>query len=76
MAIDTEAKRKSIAAIGIRQVGPVIVPDSTIAAADRQAIGYSYAGIAAASPGGGGITFGIFSSEGIHSNVFGGVVIR
>jgi len=46
MAIDSEVKRKSVAAIGAHFVGPVIVPDS-ITQPDRQVIGYSYSGIAA-----------------------------
>ena len=68
MAIDSAAKRKSIAAIGMIMVGPVVVPDAAFSAADRQVIGYSYSGIAAGaaaarrqqvpwhciSPGGGG----------------------
>jgi hypothetical protein len=51
MAIDTEIKRKSIAAIANPWNGPVIVPDNTIDNPDRQAIGWSYAGIAAINPG-------------------------
>ena len=47
MAIDSTAKRKSIAAIGMIMVGPVVVPDAAFSAADRQVIGYSYSGIAA-----------------------------
>jgi len=74
MAIDSEAKRKSIAAISNPWNGPVLVPDGTIAASDRQAIGWSYSGIAAASPG--GISFSIFGDQGIHSNIFGGRIIR
>lgn len=53
MAIDTEAKRKSIAAISFMPTAPVIVPDGTLDKPNRQTIGYSYSGIAAASPGGG-----------------------
>ncbi len=45
MAIDSEAKRKSIAAIGAPYVGPVVVPDSSFSQGDRQAIAYSYFGI-------------------------------
>lgn len=47
MAIDSEVKRKSIAAIGQRQAGVVIVPSGSFDQADRQAIGYSYSGILA-----------------------------
>jgi len=47
MAIDSSKKRKSIAAISLLAVGPVVVPDSTIDQADRQVVGYSYSGIAA-----------------------------
>lgn len=74
MAIDSEVKRKSIAAIATPWNGPVVVPDSTIDNPDRQAIGWSYAGIAAQAPG--GITFSVFGAEGIHSNIFGSRVIR
>lgn len=54
MAIDSEAKRKSIAAISLYPIGPVVVPDGTIGDEDRQAIGYGYYGIAA--DGGAGLT--------------------
>lgn len=47
MAIDSEVKRKSIAAIGQRHSGPVVLPDGTIGQPDRQVVGYSYSGIAA-----------------------------
>jgi hypothetical protein len=50
MAIDSEVKRKSIAAIGHRHSGPVILPSGSFDQADRQAIGYSYSGIAAGAP--------------------------
>lgn len=56
MAIDSEVKRKSIAAINLYAIGPVVVPDSTIDQADRQVIGYSYSGITAAgAPTGGAL---------------------
>ena len=74
MAIDTEAKRKSIAAIAAPWMGPVIVPDGTISGTEKQAIGYSYSGITAASPG--GIAFVVLSEQGLHSNVFGGLVLK
>ena len=45
MAVDTAKKRKSVAAIGLIMVGPVVVPDSSIDAGDRYTIGYSYSGI-------------------------------
>jgi len=47
MAIDSEIKRKSIAAIGAQYIGPSVVPDGTIGQPDRQVIAYSYSGIAA-----------------------------
>lgn len=47
MAIDSAQKRKSIAAISLYAIGPVVVPDGTIGQPDRQVIGYSYSGIAA-----------------------------
>lgn len=50
MAIDSEIKRKSIAAIAAPYIGAVIVPDSTIDNPDRQAIAYSYSGITADNP--------------------------
>lgn len=74
MAIDTQRKRQSIAAISAYFIGPAIVPDSSFAQGDRQAIGYGYYGINVQSPT--GISFPIFSEEGIHSNVFGGLIIR
>ena len=45
MAIDSEAKRKSVAAIGSLYVGPVVVPDGSLALFDRQVVGYGYGGI-------------------------------
>ena len=48
MAIDSAAKRKSVAATGGSFfVGPVVVPDSSISLFDRQAIGFGYGGIEA-----------------------------
>ena len=47
MAIDSAAKRKSIAAIGLIMVGPVVVPDGSFDQSDRQVIGYGYGGILA-----------------------------
>lgn len=47
MAIDSAAKRKSIAAISLICVGPVVVPDGTIGLFDRQVVGYGYGGIEA-----------------------------
>jgi hypothetical protein len=74
MAIDTERKRKSAATVSAVWNGPSVVPDGTIDGPDRQHIGWSYSGIAASAPG--GIAFSIFYEEGVHSNVFGGVIIR
>ena len=42
MAIDSEIKRKSITAVGLYSLGPVVVPDSSIDLVDRRTIGYSY----------------------------------
>ena len=62
MAIDSEVKRKSIAAINLYATGPVVVPDSTIGQPDRQVIGYSYSGITATAPGGAvGIPLAMYS---------------
>jgi len=47
MAIDTERKRKSAAHVGEYANPVTVVPDGTIAVADRYAIGWSYAGIVA-----------------------------
>lgn len=50
MAIDSEVKRKSVAGAGRPFRPGVVVPDGTIDNPDRQAIGWSYAGIAAEAP--------------------------
>ena len=50
MAIDSEVKRRSIAAIANPWNGPSVVPDGTIDNFDRQAIAWSYAGILAGTP--------------------------
>jgi len=47
MAIDNRRKRASIAALGLAFLGPSVVPDGTLAQADRQAIAHSYYGIEA-----------------------------
>jgi len=44
MALDTALKRQSAAAIGLYPVGPTVVPSGAFDKADRQAIGYGYAG--------------------------------
>ena len=49
--IDTQKKRKSIAAIGQRHVGPAVFPNAVIDQADRQVVGYSYSGILAGGAG-------------------------
>ena len=50
MAIDSARKRKSAAQMAVSH-GPVtVVPDSSIAAADRQAIGWGYYGILVGTP--------------------------
>lgn len=74
MAIDSEVKRKSAATVGAIWNGPSVVPNSTIDQADRQHIGWSYSGITADEPGGGG--FSIINDMGIHSVLFGGRVAR
>lgn len=74
MAIDTQRKRQSIVAISGYFLGPVVVPDGSFVQGDRQTIGYGYYGINVQTPS--GITFPIFSEEGIHSNIFGGLIIR
>ncbi len=51
MAIDSAVKRKSVAGVARPWRPGVVVPDGTIDSADRQAIGWSYAGISAASVG-------------------------
>jgi len=48
MAIDSEVKRASISSVGANFIGPSVVPDGTIDAADRAAAAGSYAGIQAA----------------------------
>lgn len=50
MAIDSEVKRKSIAAIASPWNGPSVVSDGTIDGPDRQTIAWSYAGIPAGTP--------------------------
>lgn len=52
MAIDTAVKRKSLAAIPLPHMGPVIVPSGSLDQADRQAVGYGYAGILASGGSG------------------------
>jgi hypothetical protein len=73
MAIDTERKRKSIVSIGQRQVGPGVVPDGSFDQADRQAIGYSYAGIAAE---GGVNVFPLVNNKGIISSLVNGGLVN
>lgn len=50
MAIDSAIKRASIAAIAALAIGPSVVPSGSFDQADRQVIGYSYAGILAGAP--------------------------
>lgn len=49
MAIDSLRKRASVACLGLAFLGPSVVPDGTLAQADRQTIGYGYYGILAAA---------------------------
>ena len=49
MAIDTAAKRRSVAGVGFFIVGPGVTPDATPGLAWRQQSGWSYSGIAAGS---------------------------
>jgi len=51
MAIDTAVKRKSLAALPLPHLGPVVVPSGGLDQADRQAVGYGYAGILAGAGG-------------------------
>lgn len=51
MAIDTAVKRKSLAALPLPHMGPVVVPSGSLDQADRQAVGYGYAGILASGGG-------------------------
>ena len=50
MAIDSALKRASIAAIGSLFIGPSVIADGSFDQADRQTIGYGYAGILAGAP--------------------------
>ena len=50
MAIDSEAKRKSIAAIGLYAIGATVLPSGTFDEAQRQVVGYGYYGILAGEP--------------------------
>lgn len=45
MAVDTEQKRKSVATVGTVWNPPTVVVDGSIDGADRQHIGWGYAGI-------------------------------
>ena len=47
MAIDTLAKRASVASLGLAFLGPSIIPSGTIGAAERQVSAHSYYGILA-----------------------------
>ncbi len=47
MAIDSRAKRASVASLSLAFLGASVVPDGTIAQPDRQAIGNSYYGVEA-----------------------------
>ena len=67
MAIDTRRKRASVAVLGLAFLGPSIVPDGTIASADRQAVAHSYYGIDAGAGSidiGGTSQLGVFTSSG------------
>ncbi len=49
MAIDTLAKRASVASLALAFIGPSVVPSGTIDQAERQVIAHSYYGITAGS---------------------------
>ncbi len=63
MAIDTAAKRKSVAATGRKWRAPILVPDGSLSQADRQAAGRSYSGILAAVAAIGGFLAGVVTAE-------------
>ena len=48
MAVDSAKRRKSVVAIGLMAVGPVVVADSSIDLFDRKVVGYGYGRGAAA----------------------------
>ena len=50
MAVDTRSKRASSVGILIPSTLAPVLPDGTIAQADRQHVAFSYSGIAAAVP--------------------------
>lgn len=64
MAVDTAQKRASIVSIGLMAIAPGIIPDGTIGQGDRQAIGYSYAGVLDEAP-----TAGFICIESAHISV-------
>ena len=53
MAIDSAEKRKSAVGISLYASGPGVTPNASPDQEWRQEAGYSYSGIAAASPAGG-----------------------
>lgn len=67
MAIDSENKRRSVV-----QILPIA--DGTISGVDKQHAAGFYRGIAAQSPLGVGAP--ILSYDGIHSTIFGGMVVH
>ena len=67
MAIDSEDKRRSVLRI-------LPIADNSISGVDKQHIVGLYRGIAAQSPLGGGAP--VLSTEGIHSTIFGGMVVH
>jgi hypothetical protein len=67
MAIDSEDKRRSVLRI-------LPIADNSISGVDKQHIVGLYRGIAAQAPAGGGSP--IFSTDGVHSTIFGGMVVH
>ena len=67
MAIDSEDKRRSVVRI-------MPIADGTISGVDKQHVAGLYRGIAAQSPLGVGAP--ILSYDGIHSTIFGGMVVH
>lgn len=52
MAIDTAAKRRSVASVAFLPLGEGVTPDATPGVEWRQQVGWGYSGIAAGADGG------------------------